>query len=170
MERRVVQPSDFGVRGSHGGGNTRTDEDQEGVHQYDHRGDLHFARFDLMSEEFGRAAHHQSADEDGDDQEGEVVHPPHSDAAEPAVDLHVEHLHHAAERGLRVVHRVHHMADAAEPMRISLPSIEPRSCAMPISSILGLPPISCGTETKTPAVKAKSITPNIQAANLRRRT
>ena len=62
-----------------------------------------------------------------------------------------------------------HMADAAEPMRISLPSIEPRSCAIPISSILGLPPISCGTETKIPAVKAKSITPKIQAASLRRR-
>lgn len=50
VERGVVQPPDF-VRGGHGGGNTRTDEDQEGVHQYDHRGDLHFARFDLMSEE-----------------------------------------------------------------------------------------------------------------------
>ena len=36
-----------------------------------------------------------------------------------------------------------HMADAAEPMRISLPSIEPSSCEMPMPSICRLPPVSC---------------------------
>jgi potassium-transporting ATPase potassium-binding subunit len=35
-----------------------------------------------------------------------------------------------------------HKAVAAEPKRISLPSIAPLSCAIPISSIRGLPPIS----------------------------
>ena len=70
------------------------------MHQHDQRGDLHLARLDLPAEEFRRAAHHQPADEDGDDEECEVVHPPHSDAAEPAVDLHVEHLEHAAQRSL----------------------------------------------------------------------
>ena len=45
-----------------------------------------------------------------------------------------------------------HMADAAEPMRISLPSIEPSSCEMPMPSICRLPPVSCQTERTTPAV------------------
>ena len=45
-----------------------------------------------------------------------------------------------------------HMADAAEPMRISLPSIEPSFCEMPICSICRLPPVSCHTEKITPAV------------------
>ena len=59
-----------------------------------------------MPEKFRRAAHHQPADKDGDDEEGEIVHPAYAHAAEPAVDLHVEHLHHAAQRRLAVVHRV----------------------------------------------------------------
>ena len=45
-----------------------------------------------------------------------------------------------------------HMAEAAEPMRISLPSIEPVSCAIPILSICMLPLVSCQTEKTTPAV------------------
>ena len=47
---------------------------------------------------------------------------------------------------------VPHMAEAAEPMRISLPSIEPSSCAIPIRSICRLPPVSCHTEKTTPAI------------------
>ena len=77
------------------------------MEQDDDRGDLHLARLDLVSQELGGAAHHQTADEDGDDEEREVVHPTHADTAEPAVDLHVEHLHHTAQRRLRIVHRVH---------------------------------------------------------------
>lgn len=106
VERGVVQPPYFGVRGGHGGRDARADEDQEGMQQHDQRGDLHLARLDFPAEELRRAAHHQSADEDGDDEECEIVHPPYSHAAEPAVDLHVEHLEHAAQRGLRIVHRV----------------------------------------------------------------
>ena len=106
VERRIVQPADFRVCGGDGCRNTRADQDQEGVHQHDHRSDLHFACFDLVSQKFGGAAHHQTADEDGDDQEGEVVHPAYAYAAEPAVDLHVEHLHHTAQGSLRVVHRI----------------------------------------------------------------
>ena len=70
------------------------------MHQHDQRGDLHFARFDLVSEEFGGTPHHQATDEDGDDKEGEVVHPAYAYAAEPTVDLHIEHLHHTAQRSL----------------------------------------------------------------------
>ena len=35
-----------------------------------------------------------------------------------------------------------HMADAAEPIRTSLPSMLPISCEMPIPAICGFPPIS----------------------------
>ena len=103
VERGVVQPPYFGVRGGHGGRDARADENQEGMQQHDQRGDLHLARLDFPAEELRRAAHHQSADEDGDDEECEIVHPPYAHAAEPAVDLHVEHLEHAAQRGLRIV-------------------------------------------------------------------
>ena len=76
------------------------------MHQHDQRGDLHLSRLDLLAEELGGTAHHQAADEDRDNKKCEVVHPSHADTAEPAVDLHVEHLQHTAQRGLRIVHRV----------------------------------------------------------------
>ena len=49
-------------------------------------------------------------------------------------------------------------AVAADPKRTSLPSIAPLSWAIPISSMRGLPPISCETLMQTPTRKAKSIT------------
>ena len=45
-----------------------------------------------------------------------------------------------------------HIAEAAEPILISLPSMEPSSCAIPISSICGLPAISCHTDMTMPHV------------------
>ena len=43
-----------------------------------------------------------------------------------------------------------HIADAADPIRISLPSMLPISCRISIAAICLLPPISWSTDTAIP--------------------
>ena len=78
----------------------RRDQDDEGTH-------LHFKGLDLLAQVFRRAADHQPGDEDGDD--GKDQHPVEAgaDAAEDDfAELHQHQRHHAAERGVGVVHAV----------------------------------------------------------------
>ena len=137
--------------------------------RYD-RSDFHFAGFHLVPHEFRSPAYHQPADKYSDDEERKVIHPAYADTTEPCINLHVQHFYHPRKRQGRVVHPVDRpiggygghntpQSGGTNPKRISFPSIEPFSCAIPMASIRGLPPISCDTLTQTPIRKATSITP-----------
>ena len=97
-------PSLPGIRGhGHRGADQhdhRHDQDQQGGH-------LHFKGLDLLAEIFGRAADHQPGDEHGDDGEGQHAVEPAADAAEDDFALvHQPQRDQAAQRRIRIVHRV----------------------------------------------------------------
>ncbi len=96
--------ADAGDREAQGGAGEherRRDEDVEAR-------ELDLARADLLAEVLGRAAHQEAGDEHRDDREHQHAVEAGSDAAGgDLAEHHVQHRHHAAERGVRVVHRVH---------------------------------------------------------------
>ena len=94
----------------------------------------------------------KTADKYCDNDKCIMVHPP-TPTPPPGVYLHVQHLHHTGQGHRRIVHAIVeplevtvvvmlHNAVAPAPRRTSLPSIDPLSCTIPISSMRGLPFIS----------------------------
>ena len=106
------------------------------------RGELDLAGADLLAQVLRRAADHQPGDEHRDDREDQHAVQARADAAgRDLAEHHVEHRHHAAERGVRVVERVRprrsrsawsaaaKVAEFDTPNRASLPSIAaPTAC------------------------------------------
>ena len=80
---------------------------EQRINQHGEHGHLHVERFDLLAQIFRRAAHHQSRDEHGKDDE-------HDDSVEAGADpsendfaqQHIDQRNHSAERRVGIVHRV----------------------------------------------------------------
>ena len=98
---------DAGAADVEADGDGGADEDQDRRDQDDEGAHLHLERLDLLAEVFGRAADHQAGDENGEDGEDEHAVEARADAAEnDFAELHQHQRHHAAERGVGVVHAV----------------------------------------------------------------
>src|SRR5579872_6246236 len=77
------------------------------MQQSDDRGDLHLFCFDLLAQEFGRSADHQTADEYGDDHEDVEVQKAYTYSAIETVDHHAPQCAHARQWRKAVVHGVY---------------------------------------------------------------